>query len=171
VSDDAPDLQVPLEEYETAIRLLAAARRGAKLTQLDVAAEMETVQSAVSDIERLVTMPNLMTFARYAKSIGAQVELCVWLPKQVDEIIATLSPEQWRDAILKGLGDLGLTWAELEERARARSFRSIHEQKLWYAAGGAEGRCALYGHSLTQSEYQQGWGKCSQCGADVGLQS
>lgn len=59
------------------VETLTRARHCRKLTQKQVAAEMETTQSAISHFERIGGDPRLSTLLRYADAIGANVRLTV----------------------------------------------------------------------------------------------
>ncbi len=56
---------------------LVGARQDAGLSQRDVAARMGTTQSAVSDIERTASDHRLSTLQRYARAVGARVQIRV----------------------------------------------------------------------------------------------
>lgn len=57
------------------LRSLVAARHAAGLTQAQVAEEMQTTQSAVSEMEGGITDPRLSTLQRYARAIGLVIEI------------------------------------------------------------------------------------------------
>lgn len=59
---------------------LITARKAAGLKQRDVAALMETTQSAVSDFERGTTDPHLSTLQRYARAVGARLVVRASVP-------------------------------------------------------------------------------------------
>lgn len=74
---------------------LVAQRKAAGLTQKQVAAAMETTQSAVSDVERGGVDPHLSTLQRYARAVGATVVVRVNLPGQA----ANAAPSSWLDDV------------------------------------------------------------------------
>ncbi|MFF2518747.1 helix-turn-helix domain-containing protein [Streptomyces sp. NPDC058086] len=79
-----------LDDTERVMRLietLVRHRRSKKISQKQVAAVMETTQSAVSDFERLGGDPRLSTVMRYARAVG----LCV-------KVAATVADDQPSDA-------------------------------------------------------------------------
>lgn len=55
------------------VAMLAAYRQATGLGQRDLAAAMGTSQSAVSDLERGLTSPELETIHRYAGALGVRV--------------------------------------------------------------------------------------------------
>lgn len=59
------------------VEKLVRARQDRGLTQTEVAEQMETTQSAVSNFERIGGDPKLSTILRYANAIGAQVRIGV----------------------------------------------------------------------------------------------
>lgn len=63
---------------------LVEMRVGLDLTQADVAREMGTVQSHVSNIERLATEPKLSTLVKYAHVLGLLIEVSVVEPPEED---------------------------------------------------------------------------------------
>jgi len=56
------------------VETLARARSDRKLTQTDVAVEMGTTQSAISNFERTGGDPKISTILRYARAIGAKIK-------------------------------------------------------------------------------------------------
>lgn len=66
-----------LDDTERVMRLietLVRHRKSRKISQKQVAAAMETTQSAVSDFERLGGDPRLSTLMRYARAVGMRVK-------------------------------------------------------------------------------------------------
>ena len=75
-----PDIRDAASDAEARLALadaLRAARRAAGLTQKDVAEAMGTTQSAISDLERGDTDPQLSTLQRYARATGARLDVDV----------------------------------------------------------------------------------------------
>lgn len=56
------------------VEALTGRRKRLGLKQHEVAAEMETTQSAVSDLENCAGDPRLSTLQRYAAAVGAELE-------------------------------------------------------------------------------------------------
>lgn len=59
-----------------------------------------------------------------------------WATDHDDETVIEVSAEEFRTAARQALGDLGLTYAELEEQARRRDFTSAAAHALWVSIGG-----------------------------------
>lgn len=74
-----PDLVRAALEQRGLIRALVESREGAGLTQTQVAARMQTSQSAVARLESAEGDLKLSTLARYAAAVGKRIK---W---QVDE--------------------------------------------------------------------------------------
>lgn len=72
MSVDAADFD-QLEDWQLAILTLALVRRVKKFSQKQVAQSMGTVQSAVSELETLTTIPRINTFVRYAAALDFEV--------------------------------------------------------------------------------------------------
>lgn len=75
-----PDIRDAASDAEARLTLadaLRAARRAAGLTQKDVAEAMGTTQSAISDLERGDTDPQLSTLQRYARATGARLDIAL----------------------------------------------------------------------------------------------
>ncbi|WP_276907289.1 helix-turn-helix domain-containing protein [Corynebacterium riegelii] len=73
-----PDITEAAEDAETRMRLADALRAGRKqagMSQRDVAEAMGTTQSAISDLERGETDPQLSTLQRYARATGAHLKV------------------------------------------------------------------------------------------------
>lgn len=82
---DDPEVRAAMDDAETRMNvadLLRAGRKAAGYSQKDVAQAMGTTQSAVSDLERGETDPQLSTLQRYARATGAQLKIFVALPQQ-----------------------------------------------------------------------------------------
>ena len=68
------------DDAETRAELLANCvrlRKAAGLTQADVARAMGTTQSAVSDLEAAATDPRFGTLQRYARAVGARLDVAL----------------------------------------------------------------------------------------------
>jgi DNA-binding XRE family transcriptional regulator len=75
---DDPRRAQALEDAQAVDRLfdtMVAHRIKCGLTQRQVAAEMETTQSAVSELERTGGNPKLFTLLRYSRAVGCQLHL------------------------------------------------------------------------------------------------
>lgn len=80
-----PDLEVPLADWGLVVRLLAASRRGQKLTQARATELMgRSAQSTLSTMETLAVMPRLDTLDAYARAVNGRVTLSVWLAGSED---------------------------------------------------------------------------------------
>lgn len=82
---DDPEVQAAMDDAEARLSVadsLRASRKGAGLTQKDVALAMGTTQSAVSDLERGDTDPQLSTLQRYARATGARLKVFAVMPNQ-----------------------------------------------------------------------------------------
>ncbi|WP_306205970.1 hypothetical protein [Actinoplanes sp. RD1] len=44
--------------------------------------------------------------------------------------------EEWREWVLSGVAELGLTWEELQAQAREEDFVSWDAEKMWMMYGG-----------------------------------
>lgn len=64
-----------LEDWQQAIVILSFVRKVKKLTQQQVAQAMGTVQSAVSELETLTTVPRLDTFVRYIAALDFDITI------------------------------------------------------------------------------------------------
>ncbi|GAA1179393.1 helix-turn-helix domain-containing protein [Corynebacterium glaucum] len=88
---DDPEIREAFEDAhvrsEVADRLREARKNG-KLSQKDVAAAMGTTQSAISDLERGETDPQLSTMQRYARAVGARIRLVVDAPGSAASVIS-----------------------------------------------------------------------------------
>lgn len=80
-------------ELASLVESLVAARRDRGLTQQDVAEEMETTQSAISDFERIGGDPKFSTIARYAHAIGGRVHTRFVIDGHVDHPILSQTPD------------------------------------------------------------------------------
>ena len=60
------------------IRRLIAGRKSLGMSQSDIADQMGTTQSAVSDIEKGTTDPRLSTLQRFARAIGGELHVALW---------------------------------------------------------------------------------------------
>jgi predicted XRE-type DNA-binding protein len=79
--------QLPDPEFEAAyedarirshlLKKLVERRKVRGLSQAQIAARMETTQSAVSDLENGATDPRLSTLQRYSRAIGCVLDICV----------------------------------------------------------------------------------------------
>lgn len=90
-----PGAEAALEDVRELGRIvesLRAVRQVAGLKQKDVARAMGTVQSAVSDLERGRTDPQLLTLLRYARAVGVRVRLTAVLPRAEEERVTV---SQW----------------------------------------------------------------------------
>jgi transcriptional regulator with XRE-family HTH domain len=76
------------------IKRLVKVRRSTNRSQSDVAATMGTTQSAVSDLEGGLTDPRLSTLQRYARAVGAEVDVSVRSthPEQIAEQFSRVTP-------------------------------------------------------------------------------
>lgn len=80
-----PEIQAAMDDAEVRLSVtdsLRAGRKAAGLTQKDVANAMGTTQSAVSDLERGDTDPQLSTLQRYARATGGSLKVFVLMPDQ-----------------------------------------------------------------------------------------
>lgn len=59
-----------------------------------------------------------------------------WTAGHDDDLVITLSDDEFHAAASRALGDLGLTYAELEQQARDRDFSSAQAHALWVSIGG-----------------------------------
>jgi transcriptional regulator with XRE-family HTH domain len=91
VKDAAEDA----EEYFRLMRTLVAARRGTTCRQKDVAREMGTTQSAVSELESVRTDPQVSTLMRYARAVGCRVRLVA----SVQAAVAISGPDVWQQSL------------------------------------------------------------------------
>jgi transcriptional regulator with XRE-family HTH domain len=88
-----------LENYEDAeiradtLRKLLDVRTTAKRSQKEVARAMGTTQSAVSELEGGVADPRLSTLQRYARAVGAHIDLIVVTVPEMDHIPLTTVTE------------------------------------------------------------------------------
>ena len=64
-------------ELTDLIERLVSLRKELRVRQADVAVQMGTTQSAVSDFERLGADPRVTTVQRYARAIGARIRIDV----------------------------------------------------------------------------------------------
>lgn len=64
-----------MSEAHPLVQQLVKLRKAAGLTQVDVAAAMGRTQSVVSDIETGTNEPRLSTLVRYARAVGAEVNV------------------------------------------------------------------------------------------------
>jgi DNA-binding XRE family transcriptional regulator len=101
--DSDPALAAAIQDAQerSALRAtLITARKAAGLTQKDVAAAMETTQSAVSDFERGGSDPHLSTMQRYARAVGARVVVRATVPTSAsatnDTWLATVTATGYR---------------------------------------------------------------------------
>jgi transcriptional regulator with XRE-family HTH domain len=67
------DAQARADLLDRCVRL----RKESGKTQADVASVMGTTQSAVSDLEAGATDPQLSTLQRYARAVGARLDLSI----------------------------------------------------------------------------------------------
>lgn len=75
-----PEFARAYEDAQSRSALLAHCvqlRKDAGLTQADVARAMGTTQSAVSELEAGAADPRLRTLQRYARAVGARIEVSV----------------------------------------------------------------------------------------------
>ncbi|MFD9115362.1 helix-turn-helix domain-containing protein [Streptomyces bottropensis] len=79
------------EAYACLVESLVVLRKRRGLTQQDVASQMETTQSVVSDFERIGGNARYSTLQRYARAVGAR------LHSMVDPTGCELAPT-WRPA-------------------------------------------------------------------------
>ena len=80
-----PEIQAAMDDAEVRLSVtdsLRAGRKAAGLTQKDVANAMGTTQSAVSDLERGDTDPQLSTLQRYARATGGRLKVFVVMQNQ-----------------------------------------------------------------------------------------
>jgi transcriptional regulator with XRE-family HTH domain len=91
VKDAAEDA----EEYFRLMRALVAARRSTTCRQKDVAREMGTTQSAVSELENMRTDPQVSTLLRYARAVGCRVRLVA----SVQAAVAVSGPTVWQRSV------------------------------------------------------------------------
>ena len=75
-TDDPEVVEARLDTAQVAdlIEGLVACRVANRLTQSDVAARLQTTQSAVSDIERVLGNPRLITLLRYARAVECRIQ-------------------------------------------------------------------------------------------------
>lgn len=84
-SNEARSARQALDLYERTIHALVACRTAHGLKQTQVAARMETQQSAVSDLENLARDARFSTVIRYAQAIGVDLKIEVVKPhRKVD---------------------------------------------------------------------------------------
>ncbi|MEW5013320.1 helix-turn-helix transcriptional regulator [Clavibacter michiganensis subsp. michiganensis] len=74
-SNEARDARHALDVYESTIQALVACRMANGLKQKQVAARMETQQSAISDLENLAGDARFSTVIRYAQAIGVNLKI------------------------------------------------------------------------------------------------
>jgi len=78
-----PAFAAAYEDAQARADLLASCvhlRKETGLTQADVARAMGTTQSAVSDLEAGATDPRLGTLQRYARAVGARLDVALRQP-------------------------------------------------------------------------------------------
>jgi len=78
-----PAFAAAFEDAQARAELLASCVRRRKetgLTQAEVARSMGTTQSAVSDLEAGATDPRLSTLQRYARAVGARIDVALGQP-------------------------------------------------------------------------------------------
>lgn len=84
-----PRLAAAVEDAETRFELVAELvrrRKAAGLTQKQVASEMETTQSFVSDFENGHTDPHLSTFQRYTRAVASRLSVKAESPAEGDRV-------------------------------------------------------------------------------------
>ncbi|MFF5341493.1 hypothetical protein ACFY4H_12335 [Streptomyces althioticus] len=59
-----------------------------------------------------------------------------WQTDHDDDVVIVISDEEYRAAAQQALGELGLTYAELEEQACTGYFTSAQAHALWVSIGG-----------------------------------
>jgi transcriptional regulator with XRE-family HTH domain len=91
VQDAAEDA----EEYFRLMRTLTGVRKRSKSRQKDVAREMGTTQSAISDLERVRTDPQVSTLFRYARSVGCRVRMVA----SVEDVLRATGPHGWSQSV------------------------------------------------------------------------
>jgi transcriptional regulator with XRE-family HTH domain len=107
------------------IRILAAQRQAAGLTQAAVAETMRTVQSAISEFEGGASDPRLSTVQRYARAVGAELAIDV-IPALVERSAGGLRSHFLRYDLGHDLLDyrtvsVPITETALTEMARAQA--------------------------------------------------
>lgn len=78
-----PEFAAGVEDAETRFALvekLRDVRKQSKISQKQLASEIGTTQSAISDFERGETDPQLSTIQRYARAVGASVKFVIDQP-------------------------------------------------------------------------------------------
>lgn len=111
------DGMADIADRKRALRVLVAHRKEQHLSQTDVAASMGTTQSAVSDLEGGGNDFYLSTLQRYARAVGARIEVrAVGRPLTAGTGSPTISTGLVaRDATVQSLG-----WRHTDEPARQR---------------------------------------------------
>lgn len=94
-SETVKDAAEDAEEYFRLIRTLSAVRSEVGRRQKDVAAEMGTTQSAISELENFRTDPQVSTLLRYARSVGCRVKLVA----SVQSTVAAGGPGGWQRSL------------------------------------------------------------------------
>ena len=103
------------DDFANAITALVKTRKRLGLTQQQVATAMGTSQSVISDLERVGGNPTVHTLQRYARAVGAKLELSIqqqnaigWqerpghtytvpvVAQSVDGIAIVLAADGWR---------------------------------------------------------------------------
>jgi transcriptional regulator with XRE-family HTH domain len=81
-SNEAKDARHALDLYERTIEALVECRTASGLKQKEVAARMDTQQSAISDLENLTRDARFSTVIRYAQAIGVHLKIEVSKPRR-----------------------------------------------------------------------------------------